>query len=87
VDVAQDVIIRETDCGTLRGIAISALKENDDIVEPLIDRIVGRTSLHDVLDPLGNLIIEAGMEITEDLAKLVDDSGIDTVEIQIGTHL
>jgi DNA-directed RNA polymerase subunit beta' len=50
VDVAQDVIIRETDCGTLRGIAISALKENDDIVEPLIDRIVGRTSLHDVLD-------------------------------------
>jgi DNA-directed RNA polymerase subunit beta' len=82
VDVAQDVIIRETDCGTLRGIAISALKENDDIVEPLIDRIVGRTSLHDVLDPLGNLIIEAGMEITEDLAKLVDDSGIDTVEIR-----
>ena len=82
VDVAQDVIIRETDCGTLRGIAISALKENDDIVEPLLDRIVGRTSLHDVLDQFGNLLIEAGAEITVDLGEAVENAGIDTVEIR-----
>jgi DNA-directed RNA polymerase subunit beta' len=82
VDVAQDVIIREEDCGTLRGIATSALKENDDIVEPLIDRIVGRTSLHDVLDYHGNLIIEAGQEITIDKAEAIEAAGIETVEIR-----
>jgi DNA-directed RNA polymerase subunit beta' len=82
VDVAQDVIIREEDCGTLRGIATSALKENDDIVEPLLDRIVGRTSLHDVLDYQGNLIIEAGQEITYDKAELIEKAGIETVEIR-----
>ncbi len=82
VDVAQDVIIREEDCGTLRGIAISALKENDDIVESLTDRIEGRVALHDVADPFGNIIIKAGEDITEDLAKAVDDAGIDTVEIR-----
>ena len=48
VDVAQDVVINEEDCGTLRGIATVALKDNEDIIEPLCDRIVGRTSLHDV---------------------------------------
>lgn len=82
VDVAQDVIIREEDCGTLRGIATSALKENDDIVEPLIDRIVGRTSLHDVFDFKGNLIIEAGKEITIHKAEEIDNAGIETVEIR-----
>jgi DNA-directed RNA polymerase subunit beta' len=82
VDVAQDVIIREEDCGTLRGIATSALKENDDIVEPLLDRIVGRTSLHDVLDYQGNLIIEAGQEITYDKAELIEKADIETVEIR-----
>ncbi|HMN31938.1 MAG TPA: DNA-directed RNA polymerase subunit beta', partial [Chitinophagaceae bacterium] len=82
VDVAQDVIIREEDCGTLRGIAISALKENDDIVESLTDRIEGRVALHDVVDPFGNVIIKAGEDITEDLAKAIDDAGIDTVEIR-----
>ena len=51
VDVAQDVVITEEDCGTLRGIATSALKDNEDIIEPLSDRIAGRTSLHDVYDP------------------------------------
>ena len=51
VDVAQDVIIGEEDCGTLRGIATTALKDNEEIVEPLYDRILGRTSLHDVYDP------------------------------------
>ncbi len=51
VDVAQDVVITEEDCGTLRGIATSALKDNEDVIEPLSDRIAGRTSLHDVYDP------------------------------------
>ena len=57
VDVAQDVVITEEDCGTLRGIAITALKDNEDIVEPLSDRIVGRTSVHDVYDPLTDELI------------------------------
>lgn len=83
VDVAQDVVINEEDCGTLRGIAISALKDNEDVVEPLYDRILGRTSLHNVYDPLSDeLIVSAGMEITEDVAKQIEDSGIDTVEIR-----
>ena len=82
VDVAQDVIIREEDCGTLRGIATSALKENDDIVEPLIDRIVGRTSLHDVMDYNGNIIVEAGQEINMFKAEHIEAAGIETVEIR-----
>lgn len=83
VDVAQDVVINEEDCGTLRGIATSALKDNEDIVESLYDRILGRTSLHDVFDPLTDeLVVEAGMEITEDIAKVIEDSAIETVEIR-----
>ena len=83
VDVAQDVVINESDCGTLRGIATTALKDNEEIVEPLYDRILGRTSLHDVYDPLTDeLIVEAGTEITQDLAKRIEDSPIDTVEIR-----
>ena len=83
VDVAQDVVINEEDCGTLRGIATSALKDNEEIVEPLYDRILGRTSLHDVFDPITDqLIVNAGEEITEDVAKHIDDSAIDTVEIR-----
>jgi len=83
VDVAQDVVINEEDCGTLRGIATSALKDNEEIVEPLYDRILGRTSLHDVFDPLTEeLIVAAGAEITEDVAKAIEDSVIDTVEIR-----
>jgi DNA-directed RNA polymerase subunit beta' len=83
VDVAQDVVITEEDCGTLRGIATSALKDNEDIVEPLYDRIIGRTSLHNVYDPLSDeLIVEAGQEIDEDIAKKIEDSGIETVEIR-----
>ncbi|HUQ64580.1 MAG TPA: DNA-directed RNA polymerase subunit beta' [Flavitalea sp.] len=83
VDVAQDVVITEEDCGTLRGIAISALKDNEEVVEPLLDRIVGRTSLHNVYSP-GNdeTIIEAGSEITEEIAKVIEDAGIETVEIR-----
>ena len=83
VDVAQDVVITEEDCGTLRGIAISALKDNEDIIEPLSDRIEGRTSLHDIYDPQNDqLIANAGEEITSEVAKQVEESGIDTVEIR-----
>ena len=83
VDVAQDVVIIEEDCGTLRGIATSALKDNEDIVEPLFDRILGRTSLHNVFHPLTDeLIANAGEEITTDIAKAIEDAGIETVEIR-----
>jgi len=83
VDVAQDVIITEEDCGTLRGIATSALKDNEDIVEPLYDRILGRTSLHNVYDPqTDELVVEAGEKIDEDTAKRIEDSGIETIEIR-----
>jgi DNA-directed RNA polymerase subunit beta' len=83
VDVAQDVVISEEDCGTLRGINISALKDNEDIVEPLYDRILGRTSVHDVYDLLSDkLLLNAGEEITDELAKTVEDSGIESVEIR-----
>ena len=83
VDVAQDVVITEEDCGTLRGIAISALKDNEDIIEPLSDRIEGRMSLHDIYDPQSDeLIVSAGEEITGEVAKQIEESGIDTVEIR-----
>jgi DNA-directed RNA polymerase subunit beta' len=83
VDVAQDVVITEEDCGTLRGIATSALKDNEDVIEPLADRIMGRTSLHDIYNPQNDeLIIAAGDEISEELAKKIEDAGIDIVEIR-----
>jgi DNA-directed RNA polymerase subunit beta' len=83
VDVAQDVVITEEDCGTLRGIATSALKDNEDVVEPLYDRILGRTSLHDVYDPSSDkLIVSAGGGITEEVAKAVEEAGIETIEIR-----
>ena len=83
VDVAQDVVITEEDCGTLRGIATSALKDNEDIVEPLYDRILGRTSLHNVYDPITDKIIApAGEQITEEIAKKIEESGIETIEIR-----
>ena len=83
VDVAQDVVINEEDCGTLRGISTSALKDNEDIVEPLYDRILGRTSLHDVYDPASDkLIVGAGELITEEVAKAVEDAGIEAIEIR-----
>src|SRR4029078_5927009 len=82
-DVAQDVVITEEDCGTLRGIATSALKDNEDIIEPLSDRIAGRTSLHDVYDPVSDeLIVGAGEAITDILAKKIEDAGIEIVEIR-----
>jgi len=83
VDVAQDVVITEEDCGTLRGIATSALKDNEDIIEPLSDRLAGRTSLHDVYDPVNdNLIVAGGDEITIDIARKIEEAGIETVEIR-----
>ncbi|MDB5251743.1 MAG: DNA-directed polymerase subunit beta [Flaviaesturariibacter sp.] len=83
VDVAQDVVITEEDCGTLRGIATSALKDNEDIIEPLSDRIEGRTSVHDVYEPVTeDLIIAAGEEITVDVASRIEEAGIETVEIR-----
>ncbi len=83
VDVAQDVVITEEDCGTLRGIATSALKDNEDVIEPLADRIEGRTSLHDVYDPQTDvLIVAGGDEITSEVARRIEDAGIETVEIR-----
>jgi DNA-directed RNA polymerase subunit beta' len=83
VDVAQDVVITEEDCGTLRGIATSALKDNEDVIEPLADRIQGRTSLHDVYNPHDESLIVAGGEaISEDLARKIEEAGIETVEIR-----
>jgi DNA-directed RNA polymerase subunit beta' len=83
VDVAQDVVITEEDCGTLRGIATTALKDNEDVIEPLSDRIAGRTSLHDVYDPISDMmIVSAGEEITADIARKIEDAGIETVEIR-----
>ena len=83
VDVSQDVVITEEDCGTLRGLATSALKDNDDIVEPLIDRIVGRTSLVDVLDPeTDEIIVPAGEAISDESARRIDAAGVETVEIR-----
>jgi DNA-directed RNA polymerase subunit beta' len=83
VDVAQDVVISEEDCGTLRGLAISALKDNDETVEPLSDRIIGRMSLYDVYDPLTNeLLVRGGDEITEEVAEKIEATSIETVEIR-----
>jgi len=83
VDVAQDVVITEEDCGTLRGIATSALKDNEDVIEPLSDRIEGRTSLHNIYNPLSDeLIVGAGEEVTADIARKIDETGIENVEIR-----
>lgn len=83
VDVAQDVVINEEDCGTLRGITMEALKDQDDIIEKLAERILGRVSVHDVFDPLTNeLIVASGEEITEDIAKRIDETSIEQVEIR-----
>ncbi len=83
VDVAQDVVINIEDCGTLRGLTITALKKGEDVVETLYDRILGRVTLHDVYDPLTNeLIIAAGEEINEQTASLIEESPIESVEIR-----
>jgi DNA-directed RNA polymerase subunit beta' len=83
VDVAQDVVINSNDCGTLRGIVATALKKNDEIVEPLYDRILGRTSVHDVYLPDSDkLVVAAGDVISEVFAKEIETAGIEEVEIR-----
>ncbi len=83
VDVAQDVVINEKDCGTLRGLTISALKKSEEVVETLYDRILGRVALHDIYHPhTGDLIIVGGEEITEELASVIEKSPIEQVEIR-----
>ncbi len=83
VDVAQDVVINEKDCGTLRGLTISALKKSEEVVETLYDRILGRVALHDIYHPqTGELIILGGEEITEEVASIIEESPIENVEIR-----
>jgi DNA-directed RNA polymerase subunit beta' len=83
VDVSQDVIISEFDCGTLRGIVATAIKNNEEVVESLYERVLGRSTVHDVYHPMtGDMIIESGEEITEDLAREIDSSPLDHVEIR-----
>jgi len=83
VDVAQDVIIAEKDCGTLRGLTITALKKNEEVVETLYDRILGRVALHDIYHPITNeLIVSGGQEITENIAQSIEDSPVEVVEIR-----
>lgn len=83
VDVANDVIITEEDCGTLRGLIATAIKNNEEVVSSLYERIVGRTTVHDVYHPLsGELIIASGEEITEEIAQVIEDSPIESVEIR-----
>ena len=83
VDVSQDVIISEEDCGTLRGLTITALKKAEEVVESLYDRILGRVTLHDVYHPqTGELILTAGQEITEEKAAMIGDSPLEGVEIR-----
>ena len=83
VDVAQDVVINSEDCGTLRGIVATALKKSDEIVEPLYDRILGRTSVHDVYyEDSDAILVHAGEVITENIAKEIEKAGIEEVEIR-----
>ena len=83
VDVSHDVIITEEDCGTLRGLECTALKNGDEVISTLYERILGRVSVHDVVNPhTGELIVAAGDEIVEDKAKAIEDAGIEMVEIR-----
>ncbi|MGO2103221.1 MAG: DNA-directed RNA polymerase subunit beta' [Psychroflexus halocasei] len=83
VDVSQDVIVRESDCGTLRGIEVQALKKNEEVVEKLGARIIGRTALNDIIEPITQeLIVSAGEEITEDIADKIEVSPLNSVEVR-----
>lgn len=83
VDVSQDVVINSEDCGTLRGLIATALKNNDEVVETLYDRILGRTSVHDIYHPTTDeIIVASGEQITEDIAETIEGLGIDEVEIR-----
>ncbi len=83
VDVSQDVIITEEDCGTLRGLLATAIKNNEEVVESLYERILGRTTVHDVYHPLsGELIVSAGEELTESISRTIEESPLEQVEIR-----
>ncbi|MBV5282568.1 MAG: DNA-directed RNA polymerase subunit beta' [Paludibacter sp.] len=83
VDVSQDVIINEDDCGTLRGLIATEMKNNEEVISSLYERILGRVSVHDIQNPLtGELIVSSGEQITEALAKKIQDSPIERVEIR-----
>ncbi|MHB9055363.1 MAG: DNA-directed RNA polymerase subunit beta' [Paludibacteraceae bacterium] len=83
VDVSQDVIITEEDCGTLRGLVATEVKNNEDVISSLYERILGRVSVHDIYHPLtGELIVESGEQITEQKAKIIESSPIERVEIR-----
>jgi DNA-directed RNA polymerase subunit beta' len=83
VDVAQDVIVTEEDCGTLRGLVATELKNNDEVVASLYERILGRISVHDVQHPFtGEILVRSGEEITEEIAKKIEESPIEQVEIR-----
>ena len=83
VDVAQDVIITEEDCGTILGLSTTALKEGEEVIESLKDRVLGRVTLEDVIDPITEeTIVTAGEEINEEAAAQIDESGLETVMIR-----
>ena len=83
VDVSQDVIITEEDCGTLRGLVATEVKNNEDVISSLYERILGRVSVHDVFHPLtGEMIVESGEQITESIAKNIENSPIERVEVR-----
>jgi DNA-directed RNA polymerase subunit beta' len=83
VDVAQDVVITEVDCGTLRGITVTVLKGNDEILEGIAERTLGRVSLHDVFHPeTEELIVESGQLITEDIAQALEKAGFESLEVR-----
>ena len=83
VDVSHDVIITEDDCGTLRGLVCMALKDGDEVISSLGERILGRVSVHDIIHPTtGKLIVAAGEEITEEIADEIENSPIESVEIR-----
>ena len=83
VDVSHDVIINEEDCGTLRGLICTALKNGDEVISSLSERILGRVSVHDVVNPkTGEIIVPAGEEITEPLAEAIEKADIESVEIR-----
>ena len=83
VDVSQDVIINTEDCGTLRGVEVEALKKNDEVVETLQERIVGRVALNDVYNPVTEeLLVASGQLIEDDIAKAIEESPIETIEVR-----
>jgi len=83
VDVSQDVVIIEEDCGTLRGLLATAIKNNEEVVESLFERILGRTTVHDIYHPLsGDLVVSAGEELTEEISRIIEDSPLEQVEIR-----